>query len=472
MTDPSRSPKGRILLLDDDRALREMAAEYLRSVGHDVDEVATLEQARARVRARRYDLVLTDLVLERGTGLDLLQEIRRDGIASEVIIMTGHGGVDAAVEAIRHGAYDFITKPLSLTRLSLDVAKALEKQRLEQDLKRLESARLAGFGGLLGASAAMRPVFALLERAAWSDSDVLLLGESGTGKEVAARAVHDNSSRRAGPFVPVHCGALSPELLESELFGHSRGAFTGADRGRKGLFLAADGGTLFLDEIGTAPVRVQVGLLRVLQERQVRPVGAEQGVAIDVRIVAATNADLEEAMADGRFRQDLYYRLATLVIRIPPLRERREDIPLLVGPLLERLARRVGRRPTLAPRALERLAAYDWPGNVRELAHVLEQAALMAKGPLIGERDLPLPRLAPKEPFATLEEVEREHIRRVLEACAGNKGKAARILGVPRATLYRKIERYQLEPAAPEPPPPVGDAALPPVTGVPLGTDD
>jgi two-component system response regulator HydG len=443
---PAAVAGGKILLVDDDRALREMAAGFLRSLGHEVDDVATLEQARARIRARPYELVLADLILEHGTGLDLLAEVRRAAIPCEVIIMTGHGGVESAVQAIREGAYDYVTKPLSLTRLALDVGRALEKRRLEQDVLRLAAARDSAFGGITAASSAMRPVVSLLRRAADSESNLLLLGESGTGKEVAARAVHEHSRRAGRPFVAVHCGALPGELLESELFGHMRGSFTGADRERKGLFLAADGGTLFLDEVGTAPARVQVGLLRALQERRVRPVGAEKDLPVDVRIVAATNADLDAEMAEGRFRPDLYYRLATFVVQLPPLRERREDIPLLVGPLLEDAVRRSGRKATISPRALARLAGYDWPGNVRELAHVLERAVLLAEGSVIREQDLPLPAAAePGEAVPTLEEVERRHIEQVLALCGGNKVRAARLLGIPRPNLYRKLERYGLE---------------------------
>jgi two-component system response regulator HydG len=466
---PAAAAGGKILLVDDDRALREMAAGFLRTLGHEVDDVATLEQARARIRARPFELVLADLILEHGTGLDLLAEIRREAIPCEVIIMTGHGGVESAVQAIREGAYDYVTKPLSLTRLALDVGRALEKHRLEQDVLRLAAAKDSAFGGITAASAAMRPVVSLLRRAADSDSNLLLLGESGTGKEVAARAVHEHSRRAGQPFVAVHCGALPGELLESELFGHVRGSFTGADRERKGLFLAAKGGTLFLDEVGTAPARVQVGLLRALQERRVRPVGSEQDLPVDARIIAATNADLDTEMAEGRFRLDLYYRLATFVVQLPPLRERREDIPLLVGPLLEEAVRRSGRRATISPRALARLAGYDWPGNVRELAHVLERAVLLAEGSVIREQDLPLPEPAgPGGTVLTLEEVERRHIEQVLAQCGGNKVRAARLLGIPRPNLYRKLERYGLETGpVPGEPEPANEA--PPAPAAPAG---
>ncbi len=441
-----RGTEGRILLLDDDRALREMAAGFLRNAGHHVDDVGTLEQALARLRSRPYEVVLSDLVLGEGSGLDLLKVARREEIPCEVIIMTGYGGVEAAVQAIQEGAYDFITKPLSMTRLELDVRKALEKRRLEEDLQRVSENNSGGFGELLGSSAAMQSVFGLLRRAAACESNVLLLGESGTGKEVAAREIHRQSARCKGPFIPVHCGALPPELLESELFGHRKGAFTGADRARNGLFAAAGGGTLFLDEIATAPARVQIGMLRALQERRVRPVGGDEDLDVDVRVIAATNADLEAEMEENHFRQDLYYRLATIVITLPPLRDHREDIGPLAGVFFERLARKTSRRVTLSPRAIQRLSAYDWPGNVRELEHMIERLSVVIEGSVVRARDLPLPPLDQgSERIRTLEEVERSHIELVLDRCSGNKLQAARLLGIPRATLYRKIQRFGLE---------------------------
>ncbi|MFN7964177.1 MAG: sigma-54 dependent transcriptional regulator [Acidobacteriota bacterium] len=440
-----RAGRGRILVLDDDRALLRMTSEFLRSIGHDVEEVSTLEQARMRVKARPYDVVLTDLVLDRGTGLELLKDVRDAEMRCEVIIMTGHGGVDAAIEAIKGGAYDFVTKPVSLARLQIDVDKALEKVRLQDDLRELSRDSRTRFGGLTGMSSTMRSLFALLDRVSAADSNVLLLGESGTGKDVAARAIHDASPRRNGPFVAVHCGALPAELLESELFGHVRGSFTSADRDRKGLFLAANGGTIFLDELGTAPLSVQVKLLRVLQERVVRPVGSESASPVDVRVVAATNADLDVEIAAGRFRQDLYYRLATFVVELPPLRDRREDLPVLVAELMERIATRTGRRVTLSAGALGRLVAYDWPGNIRELEHVLEQATILAHGTTVRSEDLALATPGPAEKIMTLEELESGHIRRVIGICAGNKQRAARMLGIPRASLYRKLERYGIE---------------------------
>ncbi|GAB4223922.1 MAG: sigma-54 dependent transcriptional regulator [Acidobacteriota bacterium] len=446
----ARAP-GRVLLVEDDRPLREMLSEFLSGLGHEVDAVGTLDAARGRLRARSHDLVLTDLILERGTGLDLLHEVRERDLPVEVVIMTGHGNVETAVQAIRDGAYDFLTKPVDLRRLEFAVLKALEKRRLEDHLRRLEASSRDRFGELVGVSAPMRAVFGLLDRAARSDVDVLLVGPTGSGKELAARAIHERSRRSAGPFLPVHCGALAPELLESELYGHVRGAFTGAERSRDGLFVRARGGTVLLDEIGAAPERVQVGLLRVLQERTVRPIGSTEDVPVDVRVIAATHADLDARIERGEFRQDLYYRLAALVIELPPLAARREDLPVLAAEILGRLAARHGRVVRLAPRALERLAHHDWPGNVRELEHVLEQALLACRGGVIRARDLPLP-ADDGSAVRTLEEVEREHVRHVLERCGGNKLRAARLLGVPRATLYRKLVRWGLEPAAPSAP--------------------
>ncbi|RMG47295.1 MAG: sigma-54-dependent Fis family transcriptional regulator [Acidobacteria bacterium] len=439
---PGRADPGRVLIVDDERGVREVTAHRLKALGHEVDDVGSLAQAAARVHARPYDVVLTDLMLADGTGIDLLEQVKADGLDVEVIIMTGRGGVEDAVRAIRRGAYDFITKPLDRTRLELVISKALEKRRLERDLARLSRGERDGFGDLVGSSAPMQALYRVLEKAAESDSTVLLLGESGTGKEVAARAIHERSKRRGGPFVPVHCGALPRDLLESELFGHRRGAFTGADRDKRGLIAAADGGTLFLDELGTAPPALQVKLLRVLQEHCVRPLGGVEDVKVDVRVIAATNADLDAEIEAGRFRSDLYFRLATVVVRLPPLREHREDIPLMVGVLCDRIARRTGRAVRLSPRAVERLMAYDWPGNVRELEHVIERAALLCDGPLIRARDLPLDPPAVENRIPTLEELEREHIERVLKLCGGNKLKAARLLGIPRGNLYRRLQRY------------------------------
>ncbi len=439
-----QSPTGRILLVEDDRPLREMLAEFLAGLGHAVEGVAALDAARARLRTGDWDLVLSDLILERGTGIDLLHDVRGRELPVEVIIMTGHGNVETAVQAIRDGAYDFLTKPIDLRRLEFAVQKALEKRRLEDSLRRLEASSRDGFGELVGVSPAMRGVFGLLDRAARSDVDVLLLGPTGSGKELAARAIHERSRRSGGPFLPVHCGAFAPELLESELYGHARGAFTGADRARDGLFVRARGGTVLLDEIGSAPERVQLGLLRVLEERRVRPIGSSDDVPVDVRVIAATHADLDALIEEGAFRQDLYYRLAALVIEIPALADRREDLPVLAESLLVRLGASHGRAVRLAPRALERLARHDWPGNVRELEHVLEQALLACRGGVIRARDLPLP-VEDEAPVPTLEEVERAHVRHVIERCGGNKLQAARLLGVPRATLYRKLERWGFE---------------------------
>ena len=447
----SKRLTGRVLLVEDDRALRDMAAEFLGMLGHELAVAAALDEAVELVRAQPFDVVLSDLLLERGTGLELLRTVREENIPVEVIIMTGHGDVETAVEAIREGAYDFVTKPLDLRRLEFDVLKALQKRRLEQDLERLRAPRLDRYGELVGASPAMRTVFSLLDRAAASTSSVLVVGPSGAGKEVVARAIHETSTRARGPFVTVDCASLNPELAESELFGVRKGAFTGAEKSREGLLMRAQGGTLFLDEISAAPERVQKSLLRVLQERRMKPLGAERDIELDLRLVTATSADLEEDIAAGSFRQDLYYRLATLIVRIPPLSERREDIPLLVGALLDKLHERHGREVSVSPRALEALMRHDWPGNVRELEHCLEQALIMARTSLIRPVDLPLDRVDGGERVSSLEEVERAHIRHVLTLCGGNKRRCAQLLDIPRATLYRKLERFGIDAPAKEP---------------------
>jgi DNA-binding NtrC family response regulator len=437
--------RGRVLVVDDDRAMLTMISEFMQSLGHQVESAASLAAARRAIHASSFDLILSDLMLDDGTGIDLLRELRRDGNGAEVIIMTGHGGIEAAIEATRAGAYDYITKPVALPRLQLDVENALEKLRLQRELESAARESRVRFGDLLGVSSEMQQLFALLARVSQSESNLLLVGESGTGKDVAARAVHAASGRRAGPFVAVHCGALPAELLESELFGHVKGAFTSAERARSGRFVAAHGGTIFLDELGTAPLPVQVKLLRVLQHRVVCPVGSEVETPIDVRVIAATNADLEAEIAAGRFRQDLYYRLATFVVRMPPLRERPDDIPLLTSSILKRLAERFGRRAVLAPAALARLVSHAWPGNVRELEHLLEQAMVLSSGGVIRADQLPLITTPQASHFQTLEELEVEQIRRALVASKGNKRQAARLLGIPRASLYRKLERFGIE---------------------------
>ncbi|MEE9217888.1 MAG: sigma-54 dependent transcriptional regulator [Acidobacteriota bacterium] len=441
---------GALLIVEDDPGLLELLRTALAKEGHEVVCATSAGEARERLSERPVDLILTDLWLKPTSGLELLREVRARFPDTLVTIMTGRAEIDSAVACIKEGAYDYVTKPFDLRKLILDVAKALEHKRLQEDFESLQQ-RLDGrwrLGHLIGRSPRMQEIFDAIERVAPIQSTVLVLGESGTGKEVVAREIHCRSPRASGPFIPVNCGSLPATLLEAELFGHEKGTFTGADRDKAGLFEAASGGTIFLDEIGVTTPQTQIGLLRILQEREVRRVGGTRSRKVDVRVVAATNANLERGMEEGSFRRDLYYRLSALTLTLPPLRERPEDVPLLAEHLLRDICHRLGKPPRkLSPRVLEVLSAYPWPGNVRELANVLEQAVIFSARPLLRPRDLALPQ-APAHSAAdteTLEALERRHIERVLHLTAGNKMRAARILGIPRASLYRRMRRLGLD---------------------------
>jgi DNA-binding NtrC family response regulator len=444
--------RGRILVVDDDMSLRLFTAELLRGEGHEVEEARSGVEALELLGGPGFDLVLADLMMPGLTGLDLLRAVQRDHPGSEVIIITGHGDVDTAVEAMREGAYDFVTKPYHPEKLLLDVQKALERKRMSENLSALrrEVGGRASLGDLQGASSAMQQLYRRIEQVAPTGSTVLVLGESGTGKELTARELHRLSRRREGPFLAVNCGALPANLLESELFGHVKGAFTGATADKAGLFQAAEGGTLFLDEIGATTARTQIELLRVLDSRELRPVGATAPVRVDVRIVAATNLDLEQAIDSGEFRADLYYRLSPVILRVPPLRERLDDVPMLAEHFLAEACRSLGRPPrSFSPRSVELLRSHPWPGNVRELQHVVENAVIFASRPVIRPADLPeaVRGEAPAEARpATLDEVVERHVLEILEACGGNKARAAKLLGIPRASLYRRLERIEKGP--------------------------
>jgi DNA-binding NtrC family response regulator len=427
--------RGRVLVCDDDANLLNLTREILEAEGHQTDGTVSAREAISLLEEKTYDLVLADLVMPEIGGLDLLREAKRRSAETEVIIITGHGDIDSAVQAIKQGAYDYITKPFHAEKLAIDVQKALERKRLSEDIALLRR-RTEGrdrLGHLLGRSPAMASLFNIIERVAPTESTVMILGESGTGKELTAREIHRQSNRRSGPFVTVSCGTLPSNLLESELFGHTRGAFTGASSSKPGLFEAASGGTVFLDEVGATETRTQVTLLRVLQEKEVRRIGSTRARSVNARVIAATNLDLEKAMDEGTFRTDLFYRLNGVALRLPPLRDRAEDIPLLAGHFLSRYGttlKRAGR--TLSPRALELLCGYAWPGNVRELENVIEHAVIFSTREVIRPRDLP-PALRQSQPgseqaLRSLREIERDHIAQVLRQTNGNKLKAARIL--------------------------------------------
>ena len=459
----------RILVVDDEPAIRRLLGFNLQRRGFRVEEAESGEAALAALDRRPCELVLLDMALPGIGGMEVLRRIRQSGTGVPVIVLTAHGSVENAVEAMKLGAFDFLSKPIEMERLAIAVGHGIELGRLSRtvsDLRQRLSSRRA-FGQVVGADGALRETVLLIEKVTPTDLTVLLQGESGTGKELFARAIHDEGPRRDRPFVAINGAALAETLLESELFGHERGAFTGADRLRRGKFELADGGTLFLDEIGEISPALQVKLLRALQERVITRVGGAEAIPVDVRIIAATNRDLAELVREGRFREDLYYRLSVFPVTIPPLRRRRADIAPLVRHVLQEI--RPGQPPAVHPAVMERLEAYAWPGNVRELQNVLRRAVVLAGEESIRPEHLPPALLGAANgeageaaeraatgardadgplALATLEELERQHIQRAIAACGGNLSQAARVLGIGRTTLYRKLEQFgELVPA-------------------------
>ncbi|GBC83240.1 Transcriptional regulatory protein ZraR [bacterium HR10] len=445
-----------VLIVEDDVQLAEVLARFLRKQGFEVETAADARTALEAMLERVFDIVLSDLRLPDRSGIELLQEIKRAFPVTIVLMMTAFSSIDSAVEAVRMGADDYLSKPLQLEDVRMRIERALERRRLQTrvaDLQQQLTERYR-FGNIIGKSKPMQELFKVLERVARSSATVLIVGRTGTGKELVARAIHYNSPRAKGPFVDINCGALPEALLESELFGYVRGAFTGATESRPGLFEVAHGGTLFLDEVEALKPELQVKLLRVLQERVIRRVGGRENIPVDVRIIAATNQDLEAAVRRGEFREDLYYRLNVVTLYLPELRERREDIPLLVEHFLQQYARE-NNQPVrrFSTEALRLLMSYSWPGNVRELQNAVEYALTMSTEPVLTIRDLPphISGIAPTERWAppereprTLQEVERRHILRILEETGGNHTRAAEILGIDRRTLYRKLEKYKI----------------------------
>jgi len=453
----------RILVVEDEHAIRLALTGLLGREGYAVEVAASGDQATARLREAAFDLVLTDLALGRGaSGMDVLRAAKAERPETAVVMITAHGSERIAVEAMKAGAEDYVPKPFDNDEIRLVVRRALERTRLARENRLLleQVQRHWGFENLIGAGSAMRRVFATLEKVAETDLTVLVRGESGTGKELVAQALHQRSTRRQRPFVAVNCAAISPELVESELFGHEKGAFTGADARRQGRFEAADGGTIFLDEIGDMPTPTQAKVLRVLQERAFERVGGTKPIAVDVRVVAATHRNLEEEVRRGRFREDLYYRLRVVEIALPPLRERREDVPALALHFLERVTERLGlEKKRLGESALAKLALHPWPGNVRELQNAIEQAAVLAAGPVIEEADLRLagaPGAAPSAAeesqglaFAeakrrATERFERAFLLGALRRSGGNVSRAAESIGMVRQSLQQKIRELDL----------------------------
>jgi two-component system response regulator HydG len=445
----------RILIAEDDPGAGEALRTAFGQEGYETELATTGSEAREMFAAARWDCVLTDVVMPDVDGLTLLKEFVGAPSAPPVIVMTAYGSVDRAVQAMKDGAYDFLEKPLDLQQLRALVRNAVERNRDEPENKPVRAKLRAERKVLLsGTSSLMHDVVERARRVARTNATVLITGESGTGKELIARLIHTESLRVRGAFVPVNCAGLTESIIESELFGHVKGAFTGAVRSKKGKFELADGGTLFLDEIGEIPAVVQVKLLRVLQEREVERVGGEEPVKIDVRLICATHRDLDEMVAAGTFREDLYYRIKVIVLHIPPLRERAEDIPQLADHFRVRANERNGRSvSSISPAALERLLAYRWPGNVRELENVVEQAVVLCASDEIDVGDLPPevggdrgPRDVLRVSVGTsLAEMEKELILETLRKTGGNKTQAAKLLGIGVRTLYRKLDEYESE---------------------------
>ncbi len=447
----------RILVVDDDDALRESLELVLSAEGYSVVGAQDAERALALVEASPFDLVLCDLRMPGMDGLELIPQLARRSPGTTIFLMSAYATSDLAIEAINRGAYDYLAKPFQPSEVILAIRKARERERLRRsnELLRRDVERAAGERPIVAASPGMIEVLEVLERAADFKATVLITGESGTGKEVLARALHAQSPRREEPFVAVNCGAIPENLLESELFGHARGAFTGADRARRGLFLEADGGSLFLDEIGELPLALQVKLLRVLQEEEVRPVGENKPRSVNVRVVAATARNLEAEVAEGRFREDLFYRLNVLRVPVPPLRERRDDIPLLVDHFLARFSGELSRPLRgLDDDALAALVRYAWPGNVRELENVIERAVILARGDRLAVDDLPKNLVDPEPADAGSRDdlslkrarraFEADLIRRALEATGGNRTHAAKLLEISHRALLYKLKDYQI----------------------------
>jgi len=445
---------GTILIVDDDEDTAILLRDSLRKRGFPVDAVNSAQQCLEYLRTDPADVVVTDVQMTGMSGIELCQELRQRYPDLLPLVLTGQGGLDTAIAAIRAGAYDFITKPVKVDALAIAVGRALEHLNLKREVKRLRDyqQKELPIDGIAGSSPAIRETIEMIRRVADSDATVLVTGESGTGKELVARALHNLSARRDQPFVAVNCAAMPAPLLESELFGHLRGAFTDAKRSRAGLFVQAGAGTIFLDEVGEMPIEMQVKLLRVLQERKVRPVGGDEEIPFEARVVTATNRDLETEVEEKRFREDLFYRINVVAIPVPPLRARAGDILLLAQYFLKRIAGRTNKPVQgISGPAARLLMDYDWPGNVRELENCMERAVALCRLDEITVDDLPskvqehqsskivITTESPGE-LITLDEMERRYVRQVLNAVGGNKTHAARILGIDRRSLYRRLE--------------------------------
>jgi DNA-binding NtrC family response regulator len=442
-----------VLVVDDEQEARDFCSEALNELGYEAEPAESADQALSALATGKFDIVLADVRMPGMNGLELLKIVKQDYPAVDVVMMTGFGTVSSAVQAIKEGAYDYLTKPLKLDDLKRVFRRLVEKQELttENRLLREQLKAHQGFANLIGTSPKMQKVYRLILKVAPKRHPVLIIGESGTGKELVARAIHAYSPWNKKPFMPVDCGALTPALIESELFGHVRGAFTGAVQTRQGLLAAAEGGTVFLDEIAELPMEVQVKLLRSLQEHEIKPVGSNARTRLEARVIAATNEDLQTAIRRGGFRKELYFRLDVVSIKLPPLRERKSDIPLLVHYFIERHGGTDGRIAGISYEAMSRLMSYDWPGNVRELENCVQRALALGSGSLIQVKDLPSNLLhhpgSPSEGagISTLREQERRAILQALETTQGDRVRAAKLLGIGKTTIYRKLKEYGIE---------------------------
>jgi len=449
-----RQTTGTVLIVDDENTTRDLCRDVITESGLRTRTASTTEQALEILEECPIDIVITDLKVPELGGIELLRRIRETYPLTAVMVLTQYGTIESAVEATRMGASDYVTKPFHIPELRTKLDRLIHSLEMDQENRVLrEQLRTRpGFGGLIGISPKMQRVYRLIEKVSQHNYPVLILGESGTGKELVARSIHFSGVRRNKPFVPVDCSSLVPTLIESELFGYVKGAFTGAMHSKQGLMEIADTGTLFLDEIGDLPVDLQAKLLRALQEKEVKPVGSTDRIPISVRVIAATNRDLDAAVRQGGFRQDLYFRLNVVQIKMPPLRERKSDIPILVNSFLEKFGDPNGKSRTISEDAMARLVAYDWPGNVRELENAIERAVALGSGPILHVGDLPSnlqygssERLPQNDELLPLEELERRAILRALREAGGDKLAAARLLGIGKTTLYRKLKQYEAQ---------------------------
>ena len=441
--------KPHILIVDDELSVRDSLSRWFEEDGFDIGSAASAAEALKMMQEKKWDILLLDIRMPGMDGMELQQRLNQLEPSITVIFITAHATVDTAVQALKAGAFDYVTKPVDPDHLSHIVQNALKQRQLERQNERLQDqiSEFARADEIVGDSPQMRTVFEMIQTVAKTDTTVMIRGDSGTGKELVARAIHGNSARRYFPIVTVTCGAMAEGVLESELFGHERGAFTGAQYRRKGKLELADGGTLFLDEIGNIDMKTQMDLLRVLETKQFTRVGGNNVISVDFRVICATHRDLEKAVADGSFREDLYYRLNVFTIFVPPIRERKADIPLLANHFVDQLAKARGLSSMrISPEAMDALVRYDWPGNVRELENAIERAMVVGKPPAIRAEDLPFQVLVKgAAPAAgSLAGMEKTHVLHVLEENGWNISRSAEVLQIDRATLYNKIEKYGL----------------------------